>query len=158
MKLIQLLGLFLITLGFSQCKTMKFDKTPPFKITEATYTHWVGGQPGVSGTRIEIRFETNPESAFDSIFFQNKSTKLQRREFKEKVFLTANFNTSKVNSKADLILHSDAKEEVGNKLPEMKKTPFELKENEAVISYIENGKTKYYKILELKKGKANYYP
>ena len=149
------LGIFLIAFGFTQCKTIKFDKTPPFAITKATYVNWVGGQPGVSGIRVEITFKTNPKVTFDSLYYKNKSVKLQRRQNER--LLTGNFNTSNVNNGKNLILHRDVKKEVGNQLPEVKSFPFELKGNEAVISYQVNGKTKYYKISELKKGKPILY-
>ncbi|WOC41132.1 hypothetical protein [Polaribacter sp. HL-MS24] len=35
----------LLALSFMTCKSIQFDQTPPFQITEATYNTWIGGQP-----------------------------------------------------------------------------------------------------------------
>ena len=72
-------------------------------------------------------------------------------------YLAGRFNTSTVNSRDDLILHNNATKEVGNDHPE-NKTPFELKENEAVISYKEGAIIKYYKISDIEKAETDFYP
>ena len=67
------------------------------------------------------------------------------------------------NHKPDIVMHSDPKKEVGNQPPrlrteEEKTFPFELNADEAVLSYLENGKVKYVKISGVKDKPARIYP
>ncbi len=157
MKEMKIIGCIILTIGFFQCASVHFEKTPPFSVKGATFNNYVGGLPGVSGTWVRIYYEATTKIAFDSIFFKGRKTKIELQTIKNKTFASGHFNTSTVNSKEDLILHREGKKEYGNKAPE-KKLPFELKENEAVISYTENGETKYYKVKNIKEGKKTYYP
>ena len=55
-------------------------------------------------------------------------------------------------------MHADPKEEFGNKPPNISiKIPFELQENEAVISYFIKSKKRFYKLSNIKKQKTLYY-
>lgn len=157
MKKATLLGMVFIATLLMQCKVVSFDKTPPFTVTEATYSYWVGGQPGVRGTNVFIYYDAEAAVAFDSIYFNNAVVKIQLKTNKGKTYLAGHFNTSTVHRKEDLILHADEKKEVQNKKPILKKLPFELKEGEAVISYKEGEKQKYFKIQGLKKTKGVIY-
>ena len=158
MKPFYLLSIVLLTTLITQCKSTKFDKTPPFTITRATYHYWVGGMPGVSGVNVFIGYQTDKNITFDSIYFANKKVKAQTKLVKGKTYLIGYFNTSTINSKEDLILHRNGKKEFGNKPPVKEKFPFKLKENEAVISFREKGKTKYYKVKNLQQTKTDFYP
>ena len=128
----KILSVLAILFGFTQCVTSKLVTTPPFKITSATYNNWVGGLPGTSGTRVEIRLDNESNVVYDSeyfqkLFFKNKSTKIETREENGKVFLTAHFNTSKPSGGRDLILDSDTRKEIKNTVPKNFDFPFELK-------------------------------
>jgi hypothetical protein len=153
----KIITLVFITFGFMTCKSLQFDKNPPFKITQASYKSWVGGLPGVHGVNVFISYTSKSEIAFDSIYFRNKAGKLEINTQKGTKYIVGHFNTSSVNSRKDLIFRKDSKKEVGNAPPE-KRIPFELKENEAVISYQEAGTTKYYKVSNLKKEASVFYP
>jgi hypothetical protein len=156
MKEIKYLGILAIALSFMQCGSVSFDKTPPFNITEATYTNWIGGQPGVSGTKVFITYSLIASVDFDSIYFKNSASKIELHSKGAKMILIGNFSTSN-RAEHDLVLHIDSKKERNNKPPETTKIPFELKENEAVISYKEKGKPRYFKIANLKKEATNFY-
>lgn len=149
--IIAIAALFLV-----QCKSAQFEAKPPIKITGATYNNWVGGQPGVSGIRVIIGYEKQENIEFQKIYFAQKIGKVEAYVRKEKTFLVGHINTSS-REKEDMILDKDPKKEVNNKLPETK-FPFELKENEAVISYLKDGKIKYFKIKNIKQTKTDYYP
>ena len=131
MKMMKVLGALIFILGFTQCKSVKFDNNPPFTVEKSSFNNWVGGQPGVSGTRVEIYLTHKVDVVFETLYFKNKKTNVEIREKNGKTFLTAHYNTSKRLD--DMILDSDGKKEAVNKLPE--DFPFELKENEAVISF-----------------------
>jgi len=64
-----------------------------------------------------------------------------------------------IQTKKPTILHEDHKKEAGNEPPQLQeKIPFELKNNEGVISYTENGKLKYYKVESIIEKIPIYYP
>lgn len=158
-KLIFFFGAVVLMFGFTQCKSVKFDKKPPFSVKTISFNNWVGGQPGVSGTKVEIYLTNKVNIDFGSLFFRNLETRLEINEKNDKTFLTAFFDTS---TRKDMILDSDSKKEIVNKLDEnfllKKNFPFKLKENEAVISFIEGDKTKYVKIENIKETKPDLYP
>ncbi|APG65785.1 hypothetical protein LPB136_10595 [Tenacibaculum todarodis] len=153
----KLFSLFAVIATLFQCASLKFEDNPPFKINSATFKNYVGGMPGVSGTNVVINYETSTTVNFDSLFFKGRKAKIELETSGKKNYIKGHFNTSTVNSKEDLVLHKDGKKEYGNKVPE-KKFPFELKESEAVISYLENGETKFFKVENIKKGEEIFYP
>ena len=84
--------------------------------------------------------------SLDSVYFRGMKAALQQDSENTGLY-TAHFNTGN----KDLILSSDPREEYANKMPAMPaKVPFELKENEAVVVFLENNKRKYYKITGIK--------
>ncbi|WP_435675513.1 hypothetical protein [Polaribacter sp.] len=150
----KILSIVVILLSFLQCKSVKLDKGIPFEITSASYTNWDGGQAGVSGTRVEIKLKTASNIIFDSLYFQNKVTKVEVKNNKETTLLMGHFNTSKRNDR-DFILDMDSKNELHNPIPERKKFPFKLKENEAIIRYRISDTVRYFKIENVQKQKIN---
>ncbi|WP_341220262.1 hypothetical protein [Polaribacter atrinae] len=147
------LTLLVLLFSFSQCGSTKFENKIPFTIHSAHYKNWTGGQPGVHGINVQIQLKEKSNINFDSLYFRNKVAKV---EFKNATLIIANYNTS--NKKpSDVILHLDPKKEVQNKLPTQETFPFELSENEAVLTYQANGKTTYYKIKEIKKRESKPY-
>jgi hypothetical protein len=145
----KILSTLIILIGFSQCGSLKPEHKAPFKIITAIYENWVGGQPGVKGTNIKITYIANTHFKFDSIYFRNRVTKLQTKNIDTNQMVIGYFNTS--TKKNDVILNADPIKELNNPIPVIKKNAFELKTNEAIISYKMNGKIKHYKIELLKK-------
>lgn len=156
MKALKFISIFTIIIGFYNCGSVKFVKHPPFEISSAVYESWTGGQPGVQGTNVKINYTTNTFIEFDSIYFQNKVTKLQIKTATSGKLVIGYFNTS--TRQNELVLDENPIKEMHNPIPEIKKFPFELNENEAVISYTIKGKLKYYKIKSLKKEKSIPFP
>lgn len=154
MKTMKILSILTIIFGFSQCGSLKFEKNPPFKIISAVAQNWSGGQPGVRGTNININYSSDINIEFDSVYYLNKVVKLENKKSKENKLVVGFFNRSSINR--DLILDLDSKKEINNTVPEVKKFPFDLKDNEAVISYKIGDKIKYYKIVSVKKGKSRF--
>ena len=147
---IAVLGLLL----FISCgSTSKISENkPPFKVLSATYAEWMGGQPGVNGVLVSIKID-NSAVKLDTVYFRNTSALLKLDE------KTTTYNVSIVlpNTAKNLQLDIDPRKEFGNEVPDIsKKIPFELNDNEAVVSYFYKGKTNYYKIsnlIEVKKNK-----
>ena len=158
-KLAVILVSGIILLSFSFCCAKK-DKikdpnqiSHPFKVVEATSNTWVGGQPGVKGIKINVAID-NPEIQLDSVYFRNMKSKM-KKDNNSSTNLFVGFFTFP-NTKRDYILHENAKEEYGNKAPDVTlKIPYELKKNEAMISYTYNGTTQFYKIEKVEEVKSN---
>lgn len=142
--MVALMGLFMTS--FSQCSSSKdLQKKAPTELAQVYCQSWIAGiEGGGSGINIFIPVE-DFSVGFDSVYFRGKGTDLEKLE-NEKMYVGRfldTFNTKK----RDMVFSSDPKEEYGNQMPETKqKIPFELKENECVISYKDKGKTKYFKV------------
>lgn len=146
----------LMIIGLMSCKSLKFEKNPPFQITGATYNNWVGGQEGVSGMKVIIGYTSSENVTFKKIFFYNKEAATEIQEKDGKKYLVGFFDTS-TRKDRDVIMDRDPKKEMKNKLPE-KKRLFELKENEAVIVYMDGETKKYVRVENIKQTKTDFYP
>lgn len=132
--------------SFSQCSSAKqLETKAPMHFGNAYFQKWLAGvQGGGSGINLVIPVATN-SIALDSVYFRNRSAKLELGAASPKAYI-GRFKTA-LNQKKDMILSSDPKEEFKNKVPDAVETiPFELKDNECVVSYQDGTKTKYYKI------------
>ena len=148
----------ILVLACSCCRTSKLNNEnklaqhPPFKISNAFYNTWVGGQPGVKGYNIHFEIDTM-NIVLDSVYFRNMAVKLERDTSTPKNRYLGVFILP--NRFKNHILHKDPRKEFGNELPDIsEKIPFQLMDNEAVISYIVDNTTQYYKVthvVELKK-------
>ena len=158
-KFIVALASMLIIVFFSQCGSAQFDKEAPFTIHKAYYQDWFGGQPGSKGTLVTVEISHVAENIiFDSIFFNGKMKRLGNTVLDNKQLLIGNFPTTTLSNK-NIIMHSDPKEEMANKISEPTLNfPFELTDNECVVSYIIKKKKHYFKVENLKKEKSIYYP
>ena len=150
MKSIKILFILTLLFGFSQCGSNTFVKNPSFKVEKAFYNHWVGGQPGVRGTKVEMHLKDASEINFDALYFQGKVTKVEVSMKDGFVQVIGHFSTSKTQ-KRDVILDLDATKELENKVPNLEKFPFEIKENEAVLRCKKGVKTLYFKIENISK-------
>ena len=74
-----------------------------------------------------------------------------------KTLLIGHINTLKRQNR-DLILDTDVTKELKNTLPDVKKIPFELKEDEAILSYKLGDKINYFKIEDIEKVKPVFFP
>ena len=149
MNTMKMLSILAIVFTFFQCGSSKFVTNPPFEINSAEYNTWVGGLPGVSGINVKIKLKEKSTIQFDSLYFKMRVTKV---ETKNSTLLIAHYSTSKKNP-SDIILDIDPKKELKNQIPRQQTIPFELEENEAVLSYQFKGKTRYIKIKDIKKSK-----
>lgn len=147
--------------SFSQCSSaQKLQKEAPVVIGEAYFQKWVAGIKG-GGSGINLFISTEDSSLenieLDSIYFRGKSSKLEFKPNNPSLFV-GRFSTGR-NQKKDIIMSDKPNAEYGNELPKIKsKFPFELKENECVVSYKEGNKTKYFKIINVVEKQPQYYP
>ena len=158
-KLATIISILVFSIIFSQCSASKINETsqnnPPFKVINAVYSTWAGEQPDVKGINIKITID-NPEIQLDTVFFRNMKTTLIQEVNTNPPIFVGSFMFPTI--KNDYILHENPVKEYGNTPPNISiNIPFELKKNEAVISYLFNGNTHYYKIENLIEVKPKQY-
>ncbi len=147
--------------SLSGCSSQKkLVKNVPFEMGQATCQSWTGGRPeSGSGIKLEIPVlsENMDNMKMQQAFFRGKIADINLESREGNWIATANF--MKVNSeKQDIIMHEDAKQEVGNQPPKLQeKFPFEISADECVVSYIEGNRIKYFKIEGVKEKKPLLY-
>ncbi|MEJ2583934.1 MAG: hypothetical protein P8Z38_02465 [Robiginitalea sp.] len=160
-------GTFLFVLGLMSCSSQKtFENSPPFSVERPTVQYWEGGR-AQSGFGMEFRARWNPEDPssiqIDSLFFRGKVYKLEVTESETGFILQASRAHIPLE-KPDITMHADSTKEIGNQppgpLPSLRQFPFELKPDEAVISYIlKADRRKYYtKITGVVEKASRIYP
>lgn len=147
-KIIGIGFITLLSFIFFGCGVSKAQNNHPFKVLEATYANSVVEQTDLVLTTLKIT-TNNKEIQLDSVYFRNHKASLKHVKSDENSVFSGSFTTSTIPH--DYILSSDPKQEFGNKPPvTVSKLPFEIKENEAIVSYFYKDKINYYKILEVK--------
>ncbi len=150
----KLFGILLLALSFGQCASVKMDQNPPFKVESSSYTHITGGLPGNNSLNLMIEFTASETIDFKKVYFQNRITQAVVEQKEGKQYIAARYKTSSGQDRKDLVLHADPKEEFGN-TPNSptEKFPFELKDDEAIISYTIGKEIRYVKIENIKERK-----
>lgn len=158
--LVALLALF----GFTNCGNgKKLQEDAPLPIEQPFYTTWTGGvKTAGSGLNLYIPVNSTEsrEVELDSAYFRGRKAKLERSgedvgSSHSDVYV-AYFRTAEKQKAPELIMHRDPKKEFGNKPPEIiGDFPFELEDDEAVISYKKNGKTGYFKLSNIRRQKED---
>lgn len=157
MKLQSLFYILIVVFSIS-CKSAdaaaEIDE-PPFKVVQATYNYWVGGQPGVKGIELKISID-NPSVQLDSIFFRGHAIVLNKEAEHDSSFFKGSY-TSPYSPK-DMRMSGNPLEEYGNKAPpiNIKASRFELKNDEAIANYQYKGQVRYIKIEKLTKIATKY--
>ncbi|REH56283.1 hypothetical protein C7448_101321 [Tenacibaculum gallaicum] len=144
----KLIGILILALSFTKCASVKMENNHPFKIESASYSHVTGGVKGsYSSTNLIIYFATEESVDFQKVYFQNRVTKAVVEQHNDKKFIAARYKTSLGDDRKDIILHADPKKEFGN-TPNAptEEFPFNLKENEAMVSYVIGEKIHYVKV------------
>ncbi|WP_353777064.1 hypothetical protein [Winogradskyella sp. 3972H.M.0a.05] len=152
---------FIVMTSFSQCSSSKnLQKQAPLSFGEVYCQAWAGGvEAAGTGLNIFIPAEVKQTNniALDSVYFRGKAVKLEAKEFNGTVTYIGRF-VSKPNTTKDIIISNDPKEESENKIELPKPIPFELQDNECVVSYIENDEVKYFKINNVVERQQINYP
>ena len=145
-QILELVVLTIIMTSFSQCSSaQKLQNKAPTAFGEIYFQKWIAGVEG-GGSGVNIVIETlNSNVKLDSVYFHGKVAKLEVKPNNELIYIGRFI--SEFNKKENMVISFDTKQEYGNKAPVLpKKIPFELKDDECVVSYLESGKTKYYKL------------
>ena len=152
--------MFSLLSSFSQCSDeQKLQDNAPLEFGEVYYRNRpqaVRDLPSILTLYIPIN-TSSPSVELDSVYFKGRSAKLETSEQNKQLYL-ARFVTKPEYSE-DIIMSSDMAKEHQNKLPKVKQSiPFELRPNECIISYKQAGKTKYYKISNIKQKRLDDVP
>lgn len=147
--------------SLSACSSQKkLVDNPPFDLGQATCQSWTGGRPeSGSGILLEIPLmgENIDGMKMQQAFFRGMMTDVSIATKDGKQMAKANFRKPSPED-MDLTMHADPKEEVGNKPPKKKgKFPFELTQDECVLSYMDGETIKYFKIENVKEKKPLIY-
>ncbi|WP_340201154.1 hypothetical protein [Ascidiimonas sp. W6] len=151
--IIQLISITFVMTAFSNCAgSKKLQQEAPFSMGTVYAQKWVAGvKGGGSGINLGVPINNLPkEIVLDSVYFRGMKAPLIEEVTDKGTLYMARFKTD-LNKKKDMISHVDPRKEVGNEPPSTpEQIPFELGENEAVISYHHKGKIRYYKVENVK--------
>lgn len=122
--------------------TTTFEEQAPFKVKPVYFQEWYAGiKVGGTGVNIFLPISDVAENVeIDRVYFRNLEGKLVKKGKKYISLLknnSPNYTFKKSEAPADY--------------------PFTLGDNECAISYIENGTTKYYKVVGLNEVAGTYY-
>jgi len=151
--------MLILAVSFSQCSNTKaLQKKAPTEFGKSYFQRWNAGiKGGGSGLIIYIPIKDG-SIQLDSVYFRCKTTKLEVKPNNKTLYI-GYFKTGFNIMKQDIIMSSNSKEEYGNQLPKTKeKPPFNLKDNECVVSYKNGNETLYYKIENITEQSTINYP
>lgn len=132
----------LTAFGLAGCASQKqFEQNPPFVVSDPT-VHMVaaGREEGGVFTELSFRFTAEDPQGIepDSLYFRGRVLKPVLTETETGVVISARYAAAPL-MKPDFTMHADSLREVGNQppapLPDTRPFPFELKRDEAVLSY-----------------------
>ncbi len=155
----KLFSLIAIVFSVASCAGGKdtgysFDQEPPFTLGAVFYQDWVAGvREGGSGTNVHINIESYMEDVvIMDVYFRNKKEKAQNssRHFDQYVGYFKN------KARPDIIMDIDPIKESQNTPPEP--FPFQLEDDEAVLSFRHKDEVKYVKISNMERKPMLAYP
>lgn len=132
----------LAAFGTAGCSSQKqFESNPPFAVTHPTAQVIASGrESGGTATEISFRWTVDDprEVELDSLYFRGRALKPVLTDTETGVVVSARYPTPRLE-RPDLIMDADSLREVGNQppapLPGQKTFPFDLKRDQAVLSY-----------------------
>ena len=142
-----------VIMGLSGCSSQKKLQTnPPFVLGEATSQKWADDEEENDFERIVkiVVRELTGQVTLQKLYYKGQVADITIETGEEQMIAVAKFEKTDFE-KWDMIMHADPKKEVGNRPPRPRKKdkgafPFELSDEEAVLSYIENDTVKYVKV------------
>ena len=143
LKPVQLCSVFFVLIMLFGCsKAYKLEKTAPIQYSRAYFQNWTSSiKIGSSGYNFHIANLTPANNVvIDSVFFRNVKGRLVPDKGKYVCQLVKRDPISK-----------------GHALKTIKDFPFDISNRACVISYRENGETKYFKISDIIENEGIYY-
>lgn len=146
-----LYSILVVILSIQNCSNQIQDKFP-IPIKEVYYQNWVGGvQGGGSGTVFYIEFKKDlPKTLLlKQLYFKEgvvSANKVSDKEFSFSFTGTSNWNRGAETEISDV------------PQPKPVVPPLSIKEDEAILEYLYNGKIKYFKFTNVKQKEILAYP
>ncbi|MCD8402260.1 hypothetical protein [Tenacibaculum finnmarkense] len=143
----KLFGFLIFAIIFIQCANIKQTATPPFKIKKALYTDDFNHLSTNKSPCLNIIFTSDKPIDFQKVYFQNTIINTLIEYKNGKKIIIARYKNRIIPVVNELILNADSEKEYGNSLPKItEKFPFNLKDNQAVVTYKIGDKILTYKI------------
>ena len=151
-----------VILLFAQCGSSKADEqekypldpNPPFTVKDVYSQKWVAGvQGGGSGTNVHFTLvDFSRDVVIDKVYFRGQVTKVQQSPQTGNQFV----GYFKNETGRDVIMDIDPAKEAANtpKTP----FPFELQDNEAVLSFLDGNFVRYSKVVNIREEEMLAYP
>lgn len=132
----------------------QFDPEPPFTLGEVFYQDWVAGvREGGSGTNVHITIDSYQDDVvIKEVFFRNKKVKAQNSP----QYMDTYIGYFKNETRPDIIMDNDPVQESQNIPPEA--FPFQLADDEAVLSYLHKDEVKFVKLSKMDRKPMLAYP
>ena len=153
--LLSAISVLFIMISCGPCKTKKgdlaFTQNSPFSIDNTYCQKWVAGvQGGGSGLNLYATINNVSEGVeMKEFYFRGQITEVKP----SKNDLFVGYYTTNGN---DVIMNGDTTKEAVNTPPKL--FPFDIENNEAVVSYVFNNKTYYHKISNILEKEILAYP
>lgn len=153
---IKTLFLFTMLIGFSQCKstseTMKIENIISIEksiTTQVYFQTWVAGvRGGGSGLNLVLSKSFLKEIVPIQVYFRNKITSAEEKKSDFVAYYKGTLNQLKdINKEVEEVI-----------IESSRPFPFDLEDNEAVISYQNNGEIRYLKIVNISQKESIAYP
>lgn len=127
---------------------------PPFRVADVYSQKWVAGIPdGGSGTNVYFTLvDFSRDVVIDKVYFRGQITKAQISPQTRNQFI----GYFRKDNKQDVIMDIDPKKEAAN-TPQTP-FPFELGDDEAVLSFLDGNYTRYTKITNIREEDMLAYP
>ena len=144
-------------LAFAQCGSSQvLQSDPPFTLDKVHIEPWTAGPDNLfKGVNLFFPVISGRETILDSVYFRKSKAPLER--IQKGTYLVYKATMESKEQPYDIIMHADPKKEFGNRPPEKRDIPFELQHDEAVISYLEEGVRKYFKVTGMQLAPAVHY-
>lgn len=142
-----LLGILIIS-SLSNCGNAKqLQEKAPVAFGSPYFTSVVADDPSVT-SHIKLYLPTgkslnDSEIQLDSVYFRGRKAKLVKSEEEIGLYI-ATFETAE--RPRDFIMSSDPNEEYGNQVPFIEDKTFDLKSDEAMLTFTRGEKSEHYKI------------
>lgn len=144
---IHLIGMLVLFGSFGCANGKKLEEKASEAVQQAYFS--TTEDEGSSGLNFYLQVDSSklPEVKPDSVFFHGKRAQLIPHPEKKDLYVASFEFQKEKNKNPDFVMSSDPREEYGNEPPLINRDfPFNLKSDEAMISFTRKGETFYHKI------------
>jgi len=136
----------------TETKEMIIEKQANIETGQVYFQKWVAGrEEGGSGINIFFPNLINKNNyVLKQVYFREMVGTMQSGK-------ASHFANLTYNNK-DIIMSNEENGEYGNTMPSSGDFPFKLKDNECIVSYLDGGVIKYYKIGSIVEKQTEYLP